>query len=159
MPGSASRNGGPMNKTRLLYALVVANVFLTFITLSAQVLFGGTLPPGLAEYTRSRFSGSIMDVGHPSHLMLLATTALFAFASWIALSSFWRFARGLYVFSWVLGMLVILTAGPSVRTSVSAMFREMNALVAGAIFGLVYFSDLAQRFERGAAERAAPAQA
>ena len=37
------------------------------------------------------------------------------------------------------------------------MFREMNALVGGAIIGLVYFSDLAQRFERGAVERTTPA--
>src|SRR5262245_15745532 len=147
-----------MNKSRLLWTLVVANIFLTFATVGAQGVLAWTLPPALAEFTRSRFSDSWMwNVGHLFHLMLLATTALFAFASWIALASFWRFARGLYVFSWVLGILVVLTAGPSVRTSVSAMFREMNALVGGAIVGLVYFSELAQRFERGAAERTAPA--
>ena len=145
-----------MNKSRLLWMLVVANVFLTFATVGSQGVLAWTLPPELAEYTRARFSGS-WNAGHMLHLMLLGTTALFAFASWIALASFWRSARGLYVFSWVLGILVILSAGPSVRPSVSAMFREVNALVGGAIIGLVYFSDLAQRFERGAVERTTPA--
>ena len=147
-----------MNKSRLLWILVLANVFLTFATVGAQGVLAWTLPPELAEYTHSRFSGSWnWNVWHMFHLMLLATTALFAFASWIALVSFWWFARRLYVFSWVLGMLLILFAGPSVRTSVSSMFREMNALLGGAIIGLVYFSELAQRFERGAVERTTPA--
>jgi len=138
--------------------LVAINVFLTFATVGAQGALAWTLPPELAEYVRSRFSGSwIWNAGHVLRLMLLATTALFAFASWIALASFWRFARGLYVFSWVLGMLLILFAGPSVRTSISAMFREMNALAGGAIIGLVYFSELARRFERSAVERTARA--
>ena len=147
-----------MDKKRLLWMRVGINVFLTFATVGAQGVLAWTLPPELAEYVRSRFSGVwIWSAGHLFRLMLLATTALFAFASWIALASFWRFARGLYVFSWTLGMLIILFAGPSVRTSVSAMFREMNALVGGAIIGLVYFSELARRFERSVGERTAPA--
>jgi hypothetical protein len=44
-----------------------------------------------------------------------------------------------------------------VTTSVGAMFRVMNGLVGGVILGLVYFSDLARRFERASVERAAPA--
>jgi len=137
-----------MNKTRLLWMLVAANVFLTFATVGAQAVFGWTLPPELADYAHSRFSGA-WGAGHVLQLMLLATTALFAFASWTALVCFWPFARGLYLFSWVLGMMVILFAGPSVRTSISAMFREMNALVAGAIIAAVYLTDLAHRYERG----------
>ncbi len=147
-----------MDKSRLLWMLVAFNVFLTFATVGAQGMLAWTLPPELADYVRSRFPGSwSWNAGHVLRLMLLATTALFAFASWITLASFWRFSRGLYVVSWALGMLLILFAGPSVRTSVSAMFREMNALVGGAIIGLVYFSELAHRFERGAVERPAPA--
>jgi hypothetical protein len=147
-----------MNRSRLLWMLVTANVFLTFATVGAQGMLAWTLPPELAEYTRSRFSGTwIWNVGHMFHLMMLATTALFAFASWIALLSSWRLARGLYVFSWALGMLLVLSAGPSVRTSLSAMFQEMNGLVGGAIIGLVYFSGLAERFERGAVGQTAPA--
>jgi hypothetical protein len=145
-----------MNKTRLLWMLIAINVFLTFATVGAQGVLAWTLPPALADYVRSRFSGPWPgNVWQMFRLMLLGTTALFAFASWIALASFWRFSRGLYMFSWALGMLLILLAGPSVRTSISAMFREMNALVGGAIIGLVYFSELAHRFERGAVERTA----
>ena len=147
-----------MNKSRLLWVLVAANVLLTFATVGAEGVLGWTLPPELAEYTHSHFSRHwFWNAGHLLHLMLLATASLFAFASWIALASFWRFARGLYVFSWGLGMLLILFSGPSVKPSVSAMFQEMNALAGGAILGLVYFSDLARRFERGTVEGTAPA--
>ena len=149
-----------MNKTRLLWMLIALNVFFTFATVGAQGVLAWTLPPELAEYVHSRFAaGWTGNVWHMFRLMLLAATALFAFASWIALASFWMFSRGLYVFSWALGMLLILFAGPSVRTSISAMFREMNALVGGVIIGLVYCSELAHRFERGAAERTAPVDA
>jgi len=141
-----------VDKRRLLWTLIVVNIFLTFATVGAQGMLSWTLPPALADYAHSRFSGD-WDLGRMFRLMLLATTALFAFASWITLASFWRHARALYVCSWVLGMLVILCAGPSVRTSLSAMFRELNALVSGAIFGVIYFSDLARRFERPATER------
>ena len=145
-----------MNKSRLLWILVAANVLLTFATVGAQGFFSWTLPPELAAYTHSRFDSWHWNAGHTIRLMLLATCTLFAFASWTALASFWRGARGLYLFSWSLGLLLVLIEGPSVRTSLSAMFLEMNALAGGAILGLIYFSDLARRFERGPAERAVP---
>jgi hypothetical protein len=51
-------------------------------------------------------------------------------------------------------MLLILWSGARVETSVGAMFGEMSAVVGGLIFGLLYFSDLARRFERLPANRA-----
>ena len=44
-----------------------------------------------------------------------------------------------------------------VTTSIGAMFTVVNATVGGIIIGLVYFSDLARRFEPGSVERVAPA--
>jgi hypothetical protein len=51
----------------------------------------------------------------------------------------------------VLGALLLLISGARVETSMGAMFGEMSAVVGGVIIGLVYFSELAHRFERAAA--------
>ena len=143
-----------MNKSRLLMILVVADIAFAFASAGAEGFFGWTLPPALADYARLRFS-RFPGPGEVLHLGLLATTVLTAFAAWIGLLSSWRYARGLYLFSCATWLLEILVSGPSVRTSVGATFGALNGLVGGAIIGLVYFSDLARRFERAPAEQAA----
>ena len=147
-----------MNKSRLLGMLVAANVLLAFASVGAEGFFGWTLPPALAEYEHTRFAGfSILSAGGVIHLFLLATTALCAFVAWIGLVSHWSFARRLYLFSCATWVLQILVAGPRVTTSIGAMFTVVNATVGGIIIGLVYFSDLARRFERAPVDRVAPA--
>ena len=147
-----------MNKNRLLWMLVAADVLLAFASVGAEAFFGWTLPPSLAEYKHTRFTGfSISSAGDVIQLLLLATTVLCAFGAWIGLVSYWRFARRLYLVSLATWILLILLSGPRVTTSVGAMFGVMNALVGGVILGLVYFSDLACRFERASVERMAPA--
>lgn len=145
-----------MNKHRLLLILVVADVLLAFASVGAEAFFGWTLPPALAEYTRHRVSG-LPTAGDVIPLFLLAATVCLAFVAWIGLLFYWRLARRLYLVSCATGALLILFSGPSVKTSVGAMFTVLNALVGGAIIGLVYFSDLAHRFERAPAESRAPA--
>ena len=143
-----------MNKSRLLVVLVVVNVLFAFASAGAEAFFGWTLPPALAEYTRLRVS-HLPSPGEVIQLVLLVTTVCFAFVSWIGLVSYWRFARPLFLVSSAIWILHILVSGPSVRTSVGAMFSVMDAMVGGAIIGLVYFSDLARRFERAPVETAA----
>ena len=145
-----------MNTRRLLKLLVVADVLLAFGSVGAQALFGWTLPPALQEFTRARFS-RMPDLGDAIPLILLLTTSACAFVAWVGLVTFWRHARGFYLFSLATWLMHMLATGPAVNNSVSAVFTTMNAVVAGVIIGLVYFSDLARRFEKGAAERATSA--
>ena len=146
-----------MNKRHLLWILVAVQVLLTFASVGAEGFFGWTLPPVLKEYSHSRFATSpFSSPGGAFHLILLVTTSLAAFAAWISLVFFWRGARRLYVVSWMLGTLLTLFSGARVDTSMGAMFGELSALVGGVIFGLIYFSDLARRFERAPASQAAP---
>src|SRR5213594_3603885 len=103
---------GPMNKNQLLWILVVANVLLAFASVGAEAFFGWTLPPALADYTRARFSGfPAMGVGGAFQLLLVATSALCAFAAWIGLLSYWRFSRRLLVISLAITLLHELLAG------------------------------------------------
>ena len=137
-----------MNKSRLLLILVAANVLFAFASMGAEAFFGWTLPPVLAQYEQTRFSSfAISNPEDVLRLLLISITSLLAFAAWIGLVSFWRYARGLYLFSWATWILFILVAGARVRTSVGSVFGALDALVAGVIIGLVYFSDLARRFE------------
>ena len=144
-----------MSKTRLLWILVGVHVLLTFASVGAEGFFGWTLPPVLAEYSQSRFSAwPFSSAGSVFQLLLLVAATCTAFAAWIGLVCFWRGARRLYVASWVLGTLLTLSSGARVDTSIGAMFGELGAVVGGVIFGLIYFTDLARRFERAPADPA-----
>jgi hypothetical protein len=147
-----------MNKANLLRTLVVANVLLAFAAVGSRTFFAWTLPAGLEPYMHTRWAGfTLSSGGGVIQLLLLAVTSLFAFAAWIGLLGFWRYARELYLIAWALELAHVLISGPRVDPAVSAVFRSLDGLSAGAILGLAYFSDLARRFERGTAEQPAPA--
>ena len=146
-----------MNKSRLLWILVIADILLAFGSAGAEALFGWTLPPALREFQHQRFHvNPIAGAFGAFRALLLAITVLAAFGAWIGLLGFWRHARGLYLFSIATWLLFTLLRGGSVDTSVAAVFKALNGLVSGAILGLVYFTELAQRFEHRSAGRSAP---
>jgi hypothetical protein len=136
--------------------LIAADVLLAFGSVGAEAFFGWTLPPALADYVRHR-TNQLPGLGDVIPIMLLLTTSASAFVAWIGLASFWRHARGVYLFSCATWILHLLVAGPSVKPSVAAVFTATNAVVGGMIIGLVYFSDLARRFETRRSEQPAPA--
>ena len=147
-----------MNLRRLLWILVVANIFLAFASAGAEGFFAWTLPASLANYHHERFAEMPWSsFGGTFHFVVLAVVTLCAFASWIGLLSSWRFARRLYVVTLAMSLFLTLISGPSVTTSIGAAFRMLDGLVSGALLGLVYFTDLARQFERRPAERTATA--
>jgi hypothetical protein len=146
-----------MDRQRLLRILVVANILLAFASVGAEGFFGWTLPPALAAYDHARFVRSpLASPGVTFQCVVLAALTLCAFAAWVGLLNFWRLGRRLFVVCVALSVFLALISGPMVATSVGAAFRLMDGLVSGAVLGLVYFSDLARRFEHGPAERQAP---
>jgi hypothetical protein len=147
-----------MERQRLLWILVAVNILLAFGSAGAEGFFGWTLPPALAAYEHARFGESpLANPGAAVHLVALAALALCAFVSWIGLLFSWRFARRLYLVCMVMSVFLTLISGPMVVTSIGAAFRMADGLVSGAVLGLVYFSDLARRFESRPAERQAAA--
>jgi len=141
-----------MNKQRLLWTLIAANILFAFASVGAEGFFGWTLPPELATYRHTRFAElPWSSVGSMFHFIVLAATTLVAFAAWIALASSWRYARGLYLVSMAMSVFLVLVSGPVVTTSISAVFGTLDGLVSGAIIGLVYFSELARQFDRAPA--------
>lgn len=137
-----------MNRQRLLWTLVVANILLAFASVGAEGFFGWTLPPELAAFNHARFTESpLSGLGSAFHFVVLAVLTLCAFTAWIGLLSSWRFARRLYLFCMALSVFLVLISGPTATTSIGAAFRMLDGLVSGALLGLVYFSDLARKFE------------
>jgi hypothetical protein len=89
-----------MSKSRLPWILVAVDVLFAFGSVGAEVFFGWTLPPALAEYERTRSSSfSIANPANVLQLLMIAFTSLLAFAAWIGLASFWRHGRELYLAS------------------------------------------------------------
>ena len=147
-----------MNHQRLLWILVAVNILLAFASVGAEGFFGWTLPATLAAYDHARFTEFPMSSpGGTFRFVVLAALTLCAFAAWIGLLSSWRLARRLYLLCMAMSVFLVLISGPVVTTSIGAAFRMLDGLVSGAVLGLVYFSDLARRFERGSAERTAAA--
>lgn len=133
-----------MNKKQLLQILVVANVLCAFASVGAEAFFGWTLPPVLAQYQLDRFHTMRFGI---LRLVGMGVCSLLAFTAWIGLARLWRPARSLYLVSWAAWLLFILLTGARVRTSVSSVFSALEALTAGMIFCLVYFTELAREFQ------------
>ena len=138
-----------MSRERALVVLVAADVFLAFTGIGVEMFFGWTLPGPLRDYVRWSGALSFRQFGL---LALWGLTAGCAITAWIGLVNYWWFARRLYVIACVASTTLILFSGPSVSTPFRAMLHTLNALISGVILGLIYFSDLGRRFERGTAE-------
>lgn len=147
-----------MNKGRLLWMLVLADLLISFASVGSEAFFGWTLPPGLTNYQSGPNSPAwLSTASQVFQFVLLLVTCLSAFAAWIGLVVYWRYARGLYVLACALWLLYVLFDGPSVLPAPALMFRMLNGVVSGLILGLVYFTDLARRFEPAPARAETPA--
>jgi hypothetical protein len=138
-----------MAKDRLLLVLVAADVLLAFSSIGAEMFFSWTLPGALQKYLESR-AWTPSTPWEYALCVLWAGSVGCTVAGWIGLINYWSFARRLYLVAWATWTLLILLSGPSVLTPVGAVVDTLGAVVAGAILGLVYFSDLSRRFEPGA---------
>ena len=130
-----------MPKERLLHILVLMDFLLGVASIAADSALQWSLPPLLRE-------AMSVPGPHPG----LATGLWFVSAAtfvlaWIGLVSFWRWARGLYLVAWAMAIVVAVLDGPAVTTAAGAALDAVGTLVSGALIGLVYFSELARRYE------------
>lgn len=140
-----------MNRTRVLTALVLADIVTAFSTIGSELFFGWTLPSGLQDYAMTQnlaiFSGKGLFL-FPLWALTIGSTMV----AWIGLLNLWWFARRLYVVAWIAWLALLLFSGPSVATPLGAMFSAMEGVIGGAILGLVYFTELSRHFERSAVQ-------
>jgi len=133
-----------MRNDRVLFFLVVADFILVMLTFAGSFLLDSTLPQPLRDFTSFRQS----NLPHIVWFPLWVGIAVATLASWIGLLNYWWVGRILYVGTWTAWILLVAASGPSVTTAAGATIETLEHLVGGAIIGLVYFSDLAKRFDQ-----------
>ena len=139
-----------MSRERALVVLVVADIFLSFATIGAEMFFQWTLPWSLRDYDHSRWSSPFSAFGAFKYLLWAGTIAA-TLVAWVGLLNRWWFARRLYLAAWGTWTALILLSGPSVLNFLGATFDTLQAMVGGAILSLIYFSDLSRHFEKSPA--------
>ena len=137
-----------MSKTGVLHALVLADIGLAFTVIAVEMVLQGTLPPPLRDYVGSQTGGPAGLTSLVS-LSMWATSIALTLVAWIGLLGLWPVARGLYLSAWIAWIGYLVVSGPAVMTQVGGALDTVEAVVGGAILGLVYFSDLARVFDRG----------
>lgn len=135
------------HKTALRY-LIIAEILSSLIVITVERLGERTLPIEIHQYkARNILAGfnAAQDVG-------LGIGILFVFVmivAWIGLWKLWRPARFIYTVTRLLGVLLfLLLDSVYYHTPVGAMFNEYSVLAAGAILGLIFFSDLSAHFKK-----------
>ena len=61
----------------------------------------------------------------------------------------WSWRTSVSLSAWIAWIAYLVVSGPAVMTQVGGALDTAEAVVGGAILGLVYFSDLARMFDRG----------
>jgi hypothetical protein len=133
-----------MRNQRVLTFLVVADIVLSVAAVVAEIAFQWTLPEPLRKY--------VDQWGEPSltpfefvQLGLFFVVLSVTITAWISLLN-WRWGPALYITALGLNALGTALSEPSVSTAAGATIEIPAMLVGGMILGLVYFSDLRERF-------------
>ena len=145
-----------MEKERWLRFLVAADVALAFAMIGTESVMHKFLPPDLRDRQFETWFGGGGLFGLVESAVWIASIATFV-AAWIALLVFARKARELYLAAWGLTALSLALRGPSVLSAPGSVLDTVGTLVSGALVGLVFFSDLAERY--GSPPSAAPTPA
>ena len=121
------------------------------LNLQLRILIASEVITGVASavLTNSSYDQLPQPVGwHAALVFARVPLLLGAIAGWVGLWRLWRPARTIYIFSWLSCLPLNIFDVPYVITGVSGVLVDISRLSAGAILGIVYFSDLRYAFER-----------
>lgn len=137
-------------KVNSFRALVILDIVIAGLAMVADYGFESQLPQALQDY---RAAEGEADFENNPRMWVLIFGALSVLAlgivSVVGLLVLWRPARLLYTLTYVLSWPLYLLAGASVMTGAAHMLYDMSSVLAGVIWGLIYFSPLKEHFERG----------
>jgi hypothetical protein len=134
-----------MNLERTLARLVIADVALAAAAIAADYVLEGLLPAPLRTYLAAGRTGE----GGAADTALFALWAIVAAATavaWVALVQYWRRGREMYLAATIAWVVYLLPAGPRVGSAPGHALGALEAMVAGALLALVYFSDLRKKY-------------
>jgi hypothetical protein len=134
-----------MNLERILVRLVIADIALVAAAIGAGYALEGSLPAALQAYLaveREAAGGA----GGWALTTLWWGMAAGSVVSWAALVQFWRRGRELYLGVSILWAAYLALSGSRVMSAPEYTLGLLEAMVAGAILALVYFSDLRKEY-------------
>jgi len=142
-----------MKTTTILRLLIAAEIVFGLLEVAADLTTVTFLPVEFQQYIENEVEVdlSIMGgLGLGAAMLLLVGV----FVSWIGLWRLWRPARTIYTVCWIASVPIYLILDPVAwNTPLGAMFSELSILAAGAIISLLYFSDVAEHFNKKKAEQ------
>jgi hypothetical protein len=129
--------------------LVIVDIVIALLGIFADYGLQGHLPEALQDY---RAAEEEVDFASNPRMWVLIFGGLcvlvLGIVSTIGLLVLWRPARLLYTLTYVLSWPLYLLAGASVMTGAAHMLYDMSSVLAGVIWGLIYFSPLKVHFDR-----------
>ena len=135
-----------MNQISILRCLVATEALLGLIGIVADSAGERLLPIEIQQYLARSINADLTS-SQATGLGLGVLVVIGVIVGWIGLWRLWRPARLIYTVSWLGGVPLILLLDPVVYyTPIGAMFSEYSILAAGAILGVIFFSDLAEHF-------------
>lgn len=142
-------------KVSVFRALVILDIVLALLAMAADYGLESQLPQALQDYRAAE--GEEEFENNPQMWVLIfgaLCVLVLGIVSTIGLLVLWRPARLLYTLTYMLSWPLYLLAGASVMTGAAHMLYEMSSVLAGVIWGLIYFSPLKVHFERGTEQTA-----
>ena len=128
---------------RVLRVLILAEVAFGLLWVVATELLKSSLPPELQRFVQQQKSRELgVD------FWLSGCGFLLVVVGWIGLWRLWWRARAVYSAGWLLGVVTTLFKGPRVYPGPPGAAALLSTIAAGLILGIIYFSDLRQRFGR-----------
>ncbi len=134
-----------MRNRRALTLLVIADIVLNVVLIVLGFALQSTLPEPLRKYAEEWGEPQLTGV-QKVLLFLFFINLSVGITAWISLLNYWKYGPTLYVASWALNIVGSILAGPDVNTAAEVAISTVTTLVGGMILGLVFFSDLRERF-------------
>jgi hypothetical protein len=134
-----------VSKERILRALLVADIAITILAVPYALVDDRLLPPALQAYAAAQ-SEAPLSLQETVLVTLALPLLALVLVAWIGLFRWWRVAPALYLTACVGAVAILLMGGPTVETALSTAADTSNSIISGMILGLVYFSELRERF-------------
>lgn len=142
-----------MKHIAILRLLIAAEVSLGVLSIAADFTLERNLPTGIQSYI-AKSAESDLSLAQAWGLGIGFLLIIGLIVGWIGLWRLWRPARTIYTICWLAGIPLYLLLDPVVYyTPIGAMLSEYSVLAAGAILGLVFFSEFSSYFTKTKAEQ------
>lgn len=134
-----------MNQVKLLRTLVVTEIVLTAAAVVSEFLLEGLLPQQLQAYLDAE-SKAPLGVREMILLILGIPLGVAIVVAWVKVLRFRKNAPELYLGTSIASIVLLPFTGPTVQTALGTALDAATSLIGGVILGLLYFTDLRNRY-------------